>query len=549
MKKKGFFAFILIASIIISSLAACSQPTETPEISTDATTVSENNAPVFMLEKLPDIGSYVSDTVYSRRYPEKRETLTPGEDYGKLIPFVGTFKEYNFVDYETGEWEEETYSFSKVGLMTTQGEIIVDAVYDYHDTYELDNGDYFIILERYDDEFSESLICSSDGSWVINKDNCNLYYPYENKDEDVIILTDFSDIDWETETGSVKLMVYDTSGNLLFEKENCSPAYQGGYSEGYFAVSICENYFGDDSVDRFIDIDGNIAFEDISPQSSFSNGIAIAKNSDGEYGLFSVDGDWIQKPIFESIYQRGDYYICSVSGLYLIIDKNGNTVDTVAKSKVGERDIEFFGGNMYYVFTDYSYAEATSFYTNAMTDALIMCKEINQPATNRIYDTDYFYCTDDTHTFTYIVDVNGNTLTKLDGRGTITIINDDYFYYTKGRYTDSTNEISVYSFKDFKKLWSGTAKNTGDAVTFWMYDTYAVKAYATEESLSASLTPYRTYDILSLESGEPIVENAKKYSFSKINGACYLNYTDGTYTYVLDPELNVLMKTPNKYND
>lgn len=560
MKMKKVPAFLLVAAVILSAFTACSQPsekiketsTDMPVISTEAANTStQSEAPVFLLEELPDIGDYVPDTVYSRRYPEKRETLTPGEDYGTLIPFVGSFRNYNYVDYETGEWEDDTYSVRKIGLMNTQGEIIVDAVYDYYNIFAVNDGDYIIQLVKSGEEYDtvgDCMICSSDGSWVINKTNCDVYRPYGYENSERLLLTDYSEVDWETGTGSPKLMVYDTSGNLLFEKENCTPAYYGGYSEGYLVVSVYSDYNNFESVLRFIDAEGNIAFENVSPQSSFVNGIAIAKEGEENYGLYSIDGDWVYEPIFDLIYQRGDYYIGSLMNSYCIIDKNGKLINTVSKSKVEDRSIEFCGDKMYYEYSDYSGSERFSRYTNAQTDELITCKEIDYPVRDHIYETNYFYCADDTHTYTYIVDFDGNTVAKLEGYGSITKINDDYFYFAKGRDSDAQREIEVYSFRDFKKLWSGTEKNSGDRVRFWMYEAYAVKVYTPEEEYD-EFDPNRTYDILSLESGETLAKNAKDFSVTEINGKCYINYTDGTYSYVLDPEMNVLMKTPNEYND
>lgn len=403
MKMKKVPAFLLVAAVILSAFTACSQPsekiketpTDMPVISTEAAnTNTQSEAPVFLLEELPDIGDYVPDTVYSRRYPEKRETLTPGEDYGTLIPFVGSFRDYNYVDYETGEWEDDTYSVRKIGLMNTQGEIIVDAVYDYYNIFAVNDGDYIIQLVKSGEEYDtvgDCMICSSDGSWVINKTSCDVYRPYGYEDSERLLLTDYSEVDWETGTGSPKLMVYDTSGNLLFEKENCTPAYYGGYSEGYLVVSVYSDYNNFESVLRFIDAEGNIAFENVSPQSSFVNGIAIAEEGEENYGLYSIDGDWVYEPIFDLIYQRGDYYIGSLMNSYCIMDKNGKLINTVSKSKVGDRSIEFCGDKMYYEYSDYSGSERFSRYTNAQTDELITCKEIDYPVRDHIYETDYFY--------------------------------------------------------------------------------------------------------------------------------------------------------------
>ena len=59
--------------------------------------------------------------VYTRRYEDFNDTLTPRDDYGPLLPFQGASlirHEYGFDD-----------PYTLYGLATLEGEVIVDPVY------------------------------------------------------------------------------------------------------------------------------------------------------------------------------------------------------------------------------------------------------------------------------------------------------------------------------------------------------------------------------------------------------------------------------------
>lgn len=555
---------LICAASFVFSFAGCGKENEeqtatqapsttATEVMSEATTAPASDAPVFMLEKLPEIGGYVDDIIYKRRYPDKRVTLAQGEDYGKLIPFVGSFRDFNFVDYETGEWEDRTYSVSKYGLMTDKGEIVVDAVYDWYDITNFDNGEYIIKLFLADGEESKgSLICNSDGSLVKYEETGKIHYYFDNFTDGYIIAEDSSALDWEKRTGAPKTIVYDNKFNKLFEIKNSSPSYGAGFSDGYMVVLLYDDYYNYDGRNYFVDTKGNIAFKDVSPDNNFDNGQAIVRKGDN-YGLMSVDGKWIIRPIYDSLYKSYNnncYFAHSRFGL-TIFDLNGKMITTIDNQNDEDYDICIIDDTI--LLYDYHYDDESEkeYYTYKRYPSMetFICKETGTAVSGRINDSEYFFCDDGS--YTYIVDIKGDTIAKLEGTGRINAINDELFALVEGHWKDAVRIETVYSLKGFKKLWSQKLVNDKEERTdLWFAETdeYSLKCYITDSYDEFSEGEY-TFDLLETKTGKPILEGLENCVFFEVDGKTYISTNDGTYTYMYAPDMTVLMKVRNENAD
>lgn len=556
-KKTKKIAALLCTAAIVLSFTGCGE-TESVSTPTDAqikpstqlTTATEkpDGTPVFMLEKLPEIGEYVDDIICKRRYTETRDTLTPGENYGKLIPFVGSFRDYHFVDYETGEWEEETYSVSKYGLMTDKGEIVVDAVYDWVNINNENNGNYSLELSMNGEEFEtvgKKIISTSDGS-LIKESEGPVSFNLSSLNDGLIIVTDSSEVDWENSAGAPKTIFYDTEWNKLFEFENSHP--HSNYSEGYIVLDFFSDYFNYEYETHFVDKNGNLAFDGVYPKENFENGKAPASNSNGKYGLFSSDGKWIVAPIYDELHKNGNYYIAVNDFSRIIYDSEGKKVEIISNSILGNQYICTYGDRIYLEHSLYD-EEAEKYYsefTLVPEYKKIVCKETGRAVTSYIYDTEYFYSNDGVNT--YVVNFDGTTVATLEGIGTLNKIDNEHFEFREGSWEDETQDYSVYTFNGFKKLWSDKLKNTGNRVEIWSNEGYMVKSYSTEGN-EGELILNRTYDILETETGKPIFESLSDYWSYNINGETYFCVSDGTYTYTYAPDMTLLMKVRNETND
>ncbi len=555
---KKIIALFLCFATLILLICSCGKK-QTAATPTDATSkeaqgqtatvtpaINQSNSPVFMLEELPEIGKYVDDIIYKRRYTEKRETLTPGENHGKLIPFIESFKEYHLIDYETGEWRDETCIQSKYGLMTTEGEVIVDAVYDWYNILPCEKYGYLIELSIGSEIAEKTLICPSDGSWVIEDENINIgNYPYgENeKIKNFLVINDRTEVDSDYENGVHKLLFYNLDGKKMFEIDYAFSYESGDFSEGYYAIEYYYNHDNGDSHGRFIDTKGNFVFDGVHPYGNFKNGVAIARNDNNKYGIFSSSGKWVVNPYYDNIYINDGHYIADIADYRVILDKNLKTVDRIKMSDLGDMSMGIMDGRVYF---EVSNNDGYDYYIYADTREKIICKEIGIPVTNTLYGKDMFYC--NYGEYTYLVDINGNTVKKLEGSGRPWNISDEYFCLEDGNWEDDYQKCTVYSYDGYKKIWSGTQKNFGDRINFHFYDEFIITSY-TEEKYVDEFLQKQTYDLTFYEDDEPFLKGITDYRSCEINEDFYLFYSDGVYTYTLGPDLNVLMKVRNDDND
>ena len=556
-------AALLCMALTVGAFGGCgkSETVQTPleiptstsaSVTQDVSSQSNSDAPVFMLEKLPEIGGYVDDIIYKRRYSETRDTLTPGENYGKLIPFVGSFRDYHFVDYETGEWEDETYSVSKYGLMTDKGEIIVDAVYDWVEIYSIGNDDYMIELSMSGENpetVSKRLYCNSDGS-LVRKTEDDIYYNFTSFHEGYIIATDRSGIDWETSSGLPKTIVYDTKWNKLFEIDNALPCYEKVYSDGYFVLDIFTDYMNWECESQFVDKKGNIVFEDVHPSNSIANGKTTAEKDGGLYGIFDVSGKWVVQPTFSEMNRHDNVYIGKNFWGASVYDADGKLIKAISED-LENKNIYAYGERIY---TEESFSDEDTYYlyhqfTDLETEKVITCAETGMPVTQRLEYTEYFYCDDGKNT--YIVNFDGKTVATLPGCGNLWKIDDAHFRMVEGHWEDATQKYTVYSLKTFEKLWSDTIVNQGERVEIWEHHTesFIIKQYSSETEEYYEVAQNTTSDILDIETGKPIFENIADFYAFEIDGKLYLNISDGTYTYAYSPDMTLLMKVRNERND
>ena len=95
------------------------------------------------------------------------ENLTPRNNYGELAIFTG--------GYRDDIWVDETIPM-RYGLMTLDGKIVAEAIYNRYEVFELDGKKYYsMIISENEMGSPEELECTSlfmpsDGSWAVTLD-------------------------------------------------------------------------------------------------------------------------------------------------------------------------------------------------------------------------------------------------------------------------------------------------------------------------------------------------------------------------------------------
>lgn len=552
---------LLCAASFIFSFAGCSKeetkaetnirPTAaetvlitTPDFSDKSTTVLSSDAPVFMLEKLPEIGGYVDDIICKRRYPETRYTLSPGEDYGRLIPFVGPLKSFNYSKpNDDGIIEEGDYAITKYGVMTNKGEIIIDAVYNGYHIKPLDNGDYIIELSGSPE--SKNVVFNSYGSWVRTYDS-KIRFSFDSYERGYIIGNDTSNYDFETNSGSPKTLVYDNEWNKIFEFDGYEPCYNDPFAEGYMVVrKPSDSYFAEY---YFVDTKGNFAFEGVEPSENFKDGKAIAKK-DGLLGVFSIDGEWLIAAEYSYIYRTDNYFVASTDNFLVIYDLKGNLLHSIYKPPSANINHLIYKDKIFLQTVEYdaSLQKSVSTYYLYPSEEKVICKETGVAANGYIYDTGYFLCELENNTF--IIDCEGNTVAKLEGTGKIKKLDDEYFVLYEGDFNTDVNICTVYS-KDFKKLWAYRNEDPDMFVRLHKSPSsdYITISFTAEKDVD-NYTAKSDINVVDAETGKIVFEGFNTFTTIEINGQSWTVLSDNAYTYTYSPEMTLLMKVRNGKDD
>lgn len=153
------------------------------------------------------------DTDGGRWYPDRTDRLIPGPDYGPLVPYVGG-QAYSFNRWEhEGEIQKyfSYYPTSFYGLMTREGKIVVDPVYQNAQPYSYrwegeDRALPVLILGRAGPQWekfgsgSRYAVAAEDGSWMTDFEFLN----YTNKEDQLFLLRPEGCTVLDSQTGSRK---------------------------------------------------------------------------------------------------------------------------------------------------------------------------------------------------------------------------------------------------------------------------------------------------------------------------------------------------------
>ena len=137
------------------------------------------------------------DTDGGRWYPDRTDRLIPGPDYGPLVPYVGG-QAYSFNRWEReGEVQEyfSDWPTALYGLMTREGKIVVDPVYQHVTPYTCRQGGEdlalpVLLLARVDEAWKDSnsglryAVAAEDGSWMTDF----AFVTYTNREDRLFLL-------------------------------------------------------------------------------------------------------------------------------------------------------------------------------------------------------------------------------------------------------------------------------------------------------------------------------------------------------------------------
>ena len=382
---------ICIPLVLALLLCGCSTVQNGEENTTENTT--ENTVQTSDMPEIP------KEAKVSRWYEEFTDTLIPRDDYGELVVFTGGYI------FEIGEEFAQEQLF---GLMTLDGKIVVDPVFNSHYTYELDGKKYYN-MKITENELYEggeykctSLLVASDGSWCVTLDG-----DIDHITPERIFTSKYYDY----------FKCYDHNGNIVFEGgDELSYAWNHGTSSHTKLIGAYN--WNEEGDPLFIfDMDGNVVFDEFDFFVSFESGKSVVKLTEtGLYGIISDSGEWLLDPVYSDIDSVAEdkYFVAVRDNTEVEVYDNSlnllhsfTTVDYDGQTRyyeaIGDRLLYYCG-----------HIDAKDdYYRDMYTDEIITCKENGLPATRFSEEDGIFSLTDENGTDWYF-DVDGNVTDKIE---------------------------------------------------------------------------------------------------------------------------------------
>lgn len=376
----------LALALLLTGCKAPAPAQPPPETPSAAPTVAPG--PVYAdWSKLTPYETPEREEVYPRR-DGPRDVLVPAPDYGPLVPFPGAVMTSSWY---AGEWVT-SYLY---GLMTLEGEAVVDPVYSSVTLLTRGNGGDTpdplpaMVLTRYtgekDPETGEavfrSALAARDGSWVTEEVytfDPDLQYGgmdvepgqlFALRGENVLVLLD-------PETGA-ELFSAPLPG-ALSRDSRYDALWSAQAGDGRVTVS-CYDASAQTSQAFCWTLDGQAVPlpQDVTQVGRFSQGLAPARNSGGQWGYLDASGAWAIPPQYSYArpFENGSALVRG-GGFSLISPAGETLVGPVAADTCFQR-----GG--YWYFLGYS-----------GDPGLVLDEALQSVASPLLYQTDYFLLDD-----------------------------------------------------------------------------------------------------------------------------------------------------------
>lgn len=558
----GFLSLLLCLTVLCScSIGKPATVNGENEQSTSPSQVSVTHADgekYFMLERLPDIGTYTDkNEVYGRWYKEYTDRLIPRTDYGELVPFLKSARD--FTPAEIGNPEDEylseyTQTVCRYGLATTDGKIVVDAVYDWFDYHKLDNGKSIISMgcTSGENESAKGFVAASDGSWVAETKDCYVNSVKEGR----IVVWSRDQFVGDYEGSDTRSLVYDYDGKLLFEKEGMVREYSEGLAS-FISITDIGNYEYRYN-GEYIDKDGKTVItiaendEQYPTLEEFENGTA-GVTANGLFGIVRKDVVWVIEPSYNTGWRlSADAYFISDNINSAVFNNDGTMLRTLPAGSGY--------GNVYSCNIDGCDCEGVWYeqdgeVKNAITGSRVICKESGLPAAqiDTMNGYPYFTCVDG-NGVKYLLDHKGNTLYKGEKQDEYEGIYGNIIevFRNKGaadeynvgdrclinRTTGKVIEKKTRADEDEWYAFTGSDLNVGNRLV--------VSTQGNRYSYTDNKARVR---VMNTETGEYLTDEYEHIDIIETGAGIYYHAIKGNYITLLDKDFKVVMRLLREKTD
>ncbi len=252
---------------------------------------------------------------YTRRFPEKNRHLIPSSDYGALLPFMG------------GRGVDGWMTYERYGLVTPQGEIIVDPVYsdvwqlrDYNGTEEL-RLPVFVLEQMIPGTGGtrerRCALAAADGSWVTGFDFRSLQVVGEKRI-------------WAIALNGDGVML-DERGRELWRLPEKDKTGESASWEDMLLWNDEIGVFLESGNEKIILMDGTVHEKKDSWEwcGSFFEGLSAAHDPiSGNWGYIGTDGRWAIPPAYAEcdVFRRGKAIVRLPNGAVQVLDQTGTVL-------------------------------------------------------------------------------------------------------------------------------------------------------------------------------------------------------------------------------
>ena len=537
IEMKQIPALILISVIVFSVLNSCSAPRSLPAEET-AAAAPVDGKPYFELSELPKIGSYYDKTVYRRMTQGRVETFVPSDQYGAVLPYIGDCRSYTMMEYRNEDGSDSGGESLSYGLMTVDGTVITDVVYDY--AY-MESG--MIVLGRSFKEGEEAFECQMvtpvSGQWFIEEKDKSSVLSHVDifpQQERIIII------------GRDTMSVYDFNGKKLFAKDNISP------DEYIFLKKtkrfVTTAYMNDTPYTTMLDETGKELWsvKGVTYKGGFygegdSEEYFKVEDDQWKSGILNKDGSWYLEPIYNDACVYGDKYFI-VTNWYEDGSETrvfGENMDPMFFDGDAPQ-FEWFGGELICSETDDS---DNRHFTSLQGDpigpagkALLNCQTVD--GTDLFFGVDssgvgYIFTRDGTVKKTFPDAIEINTLWRSNAFEVITGSEQKKTAHV----LDAKTAEEKHSYLCYDKASGVTVRWDGSP---FKKDDSQLKLYEVTEENSEGNLPY--CKIVDAETGKTVVDRLDAAQVFTVNGREYYNILKDNVSTVEDIDGNVLLRIP-----
>lgn len=565
MKDFTPIAVFLICSAIIGYAAAnLTYVTNNTSDERQGSAIEENVPPSetkleFRLEGgLPDIGKF--DGTPDRFYEEYTPDFIPSEEYGRIIPYTGSYKIFTSNDFG----QETRIGYSSYGFCTEDGRIVMDASDRNTGIYYTKTNDGFGFYrltitddygtEELDDIYmpQRSFIIPESGKWCIELDKNSWISEAKNG---IILVMSYID-----DSGRGECILYDYEGNEL--------SRIGEYDN----VNLCDNglilvmrWDADDPFHGFLDMDGNVVlgpYVSANPFSSF--GIANVETTEGCH-LIDQDGNILTKQPYSNINLHKKDYDLDKPSLYVARRSDNHYISDIYSPD--GKFLTTIRGSAYFSVRFPENGEAIYYYTNKYDDSMTWkylsddseFKSIECGRSPNSYSgNDDIYLYEDEATGTgYIFNSKGETIITVENFLDLNSISEDnrYILYSTGNYEDYYDEISkqnrtranrttyLYDTVVKKNILLPIQSSEYNSNFVSNANNYLIVCSYSDLSYFGDSGSYSLYDI---KNDKLLYENSSSITYSNIGGKDYFTVCKKNVCSLYDGEMNTIIKI---YND